>query len=339
MFVVLNQGLQGNPTIGERQAEARWRASGGTGAGCLEIGLVNNMPDAALRATERQFSKLLSAAAGEWTLRLHFFGLDTIPRGGEARSYMRSGYGNMADLEAADLDALIVTGCEPHAERLSDEPYWSDLTAIVDWAEENTTSTFWSCLAAHAAVLHSDGVDRHRLAQKQFGVFACETVSDDPILEGTRSPFHVSHSRWNELRENELAAKGFTILTRSAEAGVDMFVRRRKSLFLYLQGHPEYNAHSLMGECRRDVGRFLRGESPRYPAIPSGYFDTRTEQKLAAFSQKAITARDPTLLEDFPGGGVLRPKATRRLAATGIPLVRNWLNHVAARKREGVWTS
>ena len=67
MFVVLNQGLQGNPTIGERQAEARWRASGGTGAGCLEIGLVNNMPDAALRATERQFSKLLSAAATRGT--------------------------------------------------------------------------------------------------------------------------------------------------------------------------------------------------------------------------------------------------------------------------------
>ena len=122
MFVVLNQGLQGNPTVGEHEAaETRWRASGGADAGCLEIGLVNNMPDLALRATERQFSKLLAAAAGEWTVRLHFFGLDAIPRGEEARSYMRATYGGLAELESADLDALIVTGCEPQAERLSDE--------------------------------------------------------------------------------------------------------------------------------------------------------------------------------------------------------------------------
>ena len=34
-------------------------------ADCVEIGLVNSMPDAALEATERQFAELLSAAAGE----------------------------------------------------------------------------------------------------------------------------------------------------------------------------------------------------------------------------------------------------------------------------------
>jgi len=36
----------------------------------IEIALVNNMPDAALDATERQFRALLSAAAGGRDVRL-----------------------------------------------------------------------------------------------------------------------------------------------------------------------------------------------------------------------------------------------------------------------------
>ena len=36
----------------------------------IEIGLVNNMPDAALQATERQFSSLLEAASGRLDVRL-----------------------------------------------------------------------------------------------------------------------------------------------------------------------------------------------------------------------------------------------------------------------------
>ncbi len=340
MFVVLNQDLQGNPIGSDaRLTDIPTGAIRGAGGDCIEVGLVNNMPDAALRPTERQFSKLLASAGGDRTVRLHFFALDGIPRGAEARSYLRANYGNASDLKAAGLDALIVTGCEPCAERLTDEPYWHHLAAIIDWAENNTTTTLWSCLAAHAAVLHADGIMRRRLPEKRFGVFECEVVSDDPIIEGVRSPFQVSHSRWNELPEDELTANGYRILTRSTAGDVDIFIRRRKSLFLFLQGHPEYTAYSLMGEYRRDIGRFLRGEAARYPAMPQGYFDRKTEQRLAAFREKAVGARDPELLEEFLQEGVLRPKPIRRSANPGVPVIRNWLSHIAERKREGAWQS
>jgi hypothetical protein len=44
----------------------------------LRIGLVNNMPDAALRSTERQFRDLLASAAGERAVELKLFSCKAI---------------------------------------------------------------------------------------------------------------------------------------------------------------------------------------------------------------------------------------------------------------------
>jgi homoserine O-succinyltransferase/O-acetyltransferase len=173
---------------------------------------------------------------------------------------------------------------------------------LIDWARYNTASTIWSCLAAHAAVLHADGIERRPLAQKQFGVFDCAAVSADPLTAGAGSPLAVPHSRWNGLSEAALRACGYRILTRSPAAGVDMFAgpqRNCRSLFLFLQGHPEYEPGTLLREYRRDIGRFLCGEQEHYPATPQGYFNAEASAKVSAFRM----AR-----RDRPGG-VMRPAA------------------------------
>ncbi len=154
----------------------------GASRGRLAIGLLNNMPDAALKATERQFARLLAVASGATDVRLHLFSLDSVPRGAAAKAYLAGRYGGLAALEATALDGLIVTGAEPVAPSLTDEPYWSELTRVVDWAEQNTASTIWSCLAAHAAVLHLDGIARRRLPEKRFGLYECTAVSPDGLF-------------------------------------------------------------------------------------------------------------------------------------------------------------
>jgi len=333
LFVVLNQDPADDAGSGVA------RLAGGAGergksvlAECIEIGLVNNMPDAALRATERQFIDLLSAAAGNRAVRLHFFALAEIPRGDAEGARLRAAYADTGELERIRLDGLIVTGCEPRAEHLTDEPYWNGLADVVDWAEHNTVSTIWSCLAAHAAVLHLDGIDRRRLAEKRSGMFDCHTVADDPMLADVRSPLPVSHSRWNDLPERELTAHGYRVLTRSPLAGVDVFTKRWRSLFVFFQGHPEYSADTLMREYRRDVGRYLRGESARYPAAPVGYFDRGMETELAAFAAAAVADRDPCLLDRFPVDAVLRSSLIRREARSGVRLIANWLSYLASHK-------
>ena len=73
---------------------------------------------------------------------------------------------------------MIVTGAEPIAATLPEEPFWQDLTDMIDWAKTNTRSTIWSCLAAHAAVLHLDGIERQRLDTKCSGIYDCAKVTD-----------------------------------------------------------------------------------------------------------------------------------------------------------------
>ena len=56
----------------------------------LNIGLVNNMPDPALKATERQFKKLLQAAAGPRRIRFHCFSLPSVKRSPEAKWHVEN---------------------------------------------------------------------------------------------------------------------------------------------------------------------------------------------------------------------------------------------------------
>jgi homoserine O-succinyltransferase len=290
------------------------------------------MPDAALEATERQFIEVLRAAAGKRLVRLHRFSLPQVPRGEAASSYLRKAYAPIGKLAGARLDALIVTGTEPRAASLDREPYWDGLAEVVDWAEHNTISTIWSCLAAHAAVLHLDGVQRHELMEKRFGVFACEGISQDPLLSGAPSPFFIPHARCNDLRESELVAHGYRILTRSPEAGVDMFMKQWRSLFVFFQGHPEYDLDSLAREYRRDMGRFLRGESPSCPPLPRGYFEPSGERALEAFTARARSDRHPDLLASYPEDLRVREALAEAWRAPAISMFRNWLSYLAERK-------
>jgi homoserine O-succinyltransferase/O-acetyltransferase len=292
----------------------------------LTIGLINNMADTALKATERQFMRLLTAAAGNVRIRFHCFSLPSVNRSEAAQWRVDSEYTDIADLTRLRFDGLIVTGAEPVAASLPEEPFWRDLTGIIDWAKTNTRSTIWSCLAAHAAVKYLDGIERHRREAKCSGVYDCVKVAGDWLTEGVPSPLRISHSRLNELYESELAARGYRVLTHSREAGVDIFAKRLSSEFIFFQGHPEYEALSLQREYLRDIARFLAGERDHCPDIPEGYFDAETEERLAGFAERARRERKPSLTSELPAL-TLRSDIAAGSAATVI--FKNWLGYLA----------
>src|ERR1700737_2917088 len=291
----------------------------------LTIGLINNMPDSALQATERQFMQLLKAAAGNNRIHFHCFSLPSVQRSQTAKWRVDRQYTDISDLGRLQIDGLIVTGAEPNAATLPEEPFWQALIDIVDWAEANTRSTIWSCLAAHAAVLHLDGIERQRLTAKCSGVYDCAKVADNWLTKGIPSPLRISHSRLNELRASDLVARGYQLLTDSGEAGVDIFAKELRSHFIFFQGHPEYDALSLEREYLRDISRFLAGERDSYPAIPAGYFETETENKLASFQRRAGGERRPALSAELPDR-TLRQDIAAGAASTTI--FRNWLEYL-----------
>jgi homoserine O-succinyltransferase/O-acetyltransferase len=297
----------------------------------IVVGLVNNMPDAAIRATERQFGNLLNAAAGDLDVRLWLFSLPDVPRTASARSTFLGSYEDISELWKSGVDGLIVTGAEPRKPNLVDEPYWSALTRLIDWAEDNTISTIWSCLAAHAAVLHIDGIQRFALSDKLSGIFDCVKTADHSLMGGSPPRWSVPHSRHNGLRPDDLAARGYCFLTSSPEVGVDMFVKQKKSLFLFFQGHLEYDSDSLLREYLRDINRFLNSERDTYPEIPQGYFDEDTAAVFSQFREKALRNRNERLPADVAGraaeGKLLN---AWRSAATNI--YRNWLVYLSEQK-------
>ena len=300
-------------------------------AQCIHIGLINNMPDGALEATERQFLTLLGSAADGVAVHVSLYALPDVPRTEPGRLHIGRFYSGIENLWDSHLDGLIMTGTEPRAANLTDEPYWESLTKVLEWAEHNTHSVLLSCLAAHAGLQHIDRIGRRRLADKRFGVFECVRASDHPLMSGVPSPLRMPHSRWNDVPEEELTDCGYSVLTRAKDGGVDAFVKQRKSLLVFHQGHPEYESNTLLLEYRREVGRYLRRERETYPAMPDGYFDRHTADVLAKFRQRALSDRNSELLKDLRteqmGKGIVNSWFSVAARVCG-----NWLAYLSAQK-------
>ncbi len=298
----------------------------------LRIGLINNMPDTALQSTEAQFCGLLTAAAGTLGVTVRLSAFPELPRGAEAAARIAAAYWPLEDVLREPLDALIVTGTEPRAARLSEEPYWPRFAQLLEFARTRTYASIWSCLAAHAAVEVLDGVQRQRLAEKRCGIYRHDTLADHALLAGATAPLYMPHSRWNELPVGALRQAGYTLLSWSAESGADTFIRDRGSLHLFFQGHPEYEDVTLLKEYRRDVGRYLSGTQAHYPTLPAGYLAAASLPALEAFKSRALAQRDPALLAEFPFAEIAA-KLENSWAPSAVALYRNWLGVIVSARR------
>ena len=287
------------------------------GANCITIGFVNNMPDAAWEATERQFVD--SSRRGDRPRcppEIVFVGRGAA-RGARAEN-LAGRYRDAADLWNVRLDGLIVTGTEPRAKDLKDEPYWPALAAIVDCAREHTVSTIWSCLAAHAAVLHADGIVRRPLKEKLSGVFDCDRswhcrscrLARSAAARAALAPQRSSRAGADCERLSHSEPLGV--------AGVDVFARiERHSLFLFLQGHPNMTrlAAARVSPRRRPLSA---RRARHFPALPRGYFDHRAAAAAEDFRVRALRGAACGRSANFRWARSRPALQTLRHSATGI---------------------
>jgi homoserine O-succinyltransferase/O-acetyltransferase len=169
------------------------------------------------------------------------------------------------------------------------------------------------------------------LPEKRTGVFAFAAETTHPLVGKQGRVRLIPHSRYNGLLQSELEEAGYDILTSSPECGVDSFVKSFGSQFVFLQGHPEYDANSLAREYRRDVDRYLRGETERKPARPRGYFAAQSEAELDAMERSAHQDRGRIEIKDISIIDALAPaEATWREAA--IAFYRSWIEMIADTK-------
>ena len=294
----------------------------------LDIGLLNMMPDRALAATERQFLKLLDSH-DERCCVVHLFTIEGIPRGDEGREHLRQYYRDCAEIGNTDLDALIITGANVTQPDLTSEPFWDGLAGVLQQADDRRRPVVCSCLAAHASALIFHGVTRRRLPHKRWGIFdhsVCEP--DHPLVANLPNHFEMPHSRFNDVPEKNLRERGVQVLITSPEAGVQMAVEpdgRR----IYFQGHPEYEAVSLLKEYKREVLRYLSKEREDYPPLPNNTFSAPAGKLAEAFHARLLSqSGEANLIEEFPEEALNR-EMRHSWKDVSRQLFFNWLHGLA----------
>ena len=297
----------------------------------MRIGLLNLMPDAALTATDRQFLRLVSAYGRHANLHVFPFTLAVGSRGESAQRHVANHYKDFDVLTSQGLDALIITGANPTHLELSDEPFWSGLTEVLDWADEGVHSTLCSCLATHAVLEHRGLVKRTKLSRKRWGVYEhASVIESHPLLTGLEAPIEAPHSHWFDMTEPELEEVGLSVLVSSDEAGVHMASSSDGFRFVFFQGHPEYDDISLAKEYKREVARFVADER-EYPGYPTHYFADGAIDVLEGHRRDVEAAvRQGSDIPPFPDEGVLRHwKPT--WFVQGQTIYANWLAELARR--------
>ena len=295
----------------------------------LHVGLLNMMPDAALEATERQFFRLVGASNPIAQLHVHPFTIESVPRGPTARAHVARHYERWDEIRERGLDALILSGANVTRPDLAREAFWDELVEVVGWAHEAVTSTLCSCLATHAVLLARHGIRRTPLPVKRWGVYE-HVVTDrtHPLVSGVNTHFRVPHSRGNDVPRAAFEAAGLHVLMQSEAAGVQLATSADGFRTVYLQGHPEYDAISLMKEYKREAMRRVRGETGAWPPFPHEVFDAHSRAVLGEWLERceAALARG-SVVPDFPEA-LVAPRLANTWVDGGKSLVGNWLGLV-----------
>jgi homoserine O-succinyltransferase len=295
----------------------------------LHIGFLNMMPDAALAATEQQFIRMVGSANPIAQFYVYPFSLPELNRGPVAEAHIAEHYFDFEQLKTRGLDALIITGANVANPSLDQEKFWDPLMSVVRWAEENVASILCSCLATHALLKHHYGIDRQPLPRKQWGIYSHKIVSQDhPLLRDVNTRFDAPHSRYNEITREQLEKAGLTVLVASDVAGVHLAVSPDLFRTVYFQGHPEYDAVSLLKEYKREVLRYFQGERDNGPRYPDNYLPPGAEdiaKRYFARAQKAI--QRGAALPDFPEDE-LSSLVDNTWGDTGKAIINNWLGLV-----------
>ncbi len=298
----------------------------------LHVGLLNLMPDAALEATERQFIRLVAAYGDRADLHVHLVAVAVEHREEPARAHVEAYYQSFPDVARHGLDALIVTGANPKSPDLSTEVFWDPLTEVLEWAQGHSGGIMCSCLATHAVLEWDRKIQRVLLPQKRWGVYAHKRLDPrHPLLEGLGEKLLFPHSHYFDVSRAAIEAAGVEVLLYSDQAGVLLAASDAAPGWVMFQGHPEYDAVSLLKEYKREVTRFIAGERD-YPPYPEHYFPDAAEAILADYRRRLEGALErgaepPEFPEDE-----LTPLVVNTWSQAGQRMFRNWLAGVHGAK-------
>ena len=217
----------------------------------LKIVILNLMP---LKiTTETDLIRLLSNTPLQ--MEVSFMKLKSHTPKNTPIEHMMMFYRDFEKMRDEKFDGMIITGAPVEQMEFEDVNYWDEITRIFTWARNHVTSTLYICWAAQAGLYYHYGIPKYPLQKKMFGVFRQHTLCPQlPIFRGFDDVFYMPHSRYTEVRKEDILANpNLTLIADSPENGVSMVMARGGREF-FITGHMEYASNTLDNEYKRDRG-------------------------------------------------------------------------------------
>ncbi len=182
-------------------------------------------------------------------------------------SHLNKFYQTIDDIRHSKFDGMIITGAPVEDMDFEAVDYWEEICSIMDWAENNVTSTLHICWAAQAGFYHYYGIDKRHLPKKLSGIYEHRVYHRKvPLIRNFDDYFLAPHSRHTETPAQEIAkCRELTVLAESPEAGVFLAIAQEGKK-IFVNGHPEYDRYTLHNEYLRDQSKGMD------PDIPYNYY-------------------------------------------------------------------
>ncbi len=229
----------------------------------LRVGILNLMPTKI--TTETQLLRLLGNSPLQVEIKL--LHMDSHESKNTPQEHLLNHYATFDEIRETKFDGLIITGAPVEQLPFEEVDYWSELTALMSWAETHVYSIFHICWGAQAGLYHRYGIPKYPLSEKMFGVFRHRVTSQhEKLLRGFDDEFLAPHSRHTEVRREDIErVPDLKLLAASDEAGV-YIVASKDDRHIYVTGHSEYDTLTLKSEYDRDVQKGLP------IAVPKNYY-------------------------------------------------------------------
>ena len=229
----------------------------------LEIVLLNLMPTKVV--TETQLSRMLGNTPLQ--VKLELMHMSTHKSKNTSADHLLNFYKSFDELKHRKFDGMVITGAPVELMDFEEVDYWPELCRIMEWSKTNVHSTFHICWGAQAGLYYHYGVKKHTMPQKLFGVYKHKAdYKRSILLRGFDDEFWVPHSRHTTIDRCDVEKiPGMKILASSEAAGV-YAMSNKEGRQIFVTGHSEYDADTLLKEYIRDKNLGLPID------VPENYF-------------------------------------------------------------------
>lgn len=238
----------------------------------LKILLLNLMPKKI--ETETQFLRLLSNSPLQVDIDL--LQMASHKSKNTAQEHLIAFYKVFDEVKNNKYDGMIITGAPVERLAFEDVDYWEELCTIMEWSNSHVWSTLHICWGAQAGLYYHYGVNKYPLDKKITGIFSHRPLVDNhPLLRGYDDNYFAPHSRYTEVRKEDIDnCPDLDLLTYSEQAGVHI-VSSKDGRKIFITGHSEYDRSTLAGEYERDEKK----EGVNAP-MPQNYFVNDTPESV-----------------------------------------------------------